>query len=149
MNGQGRRNNIYPKIMMWKSCLQTAFCTWVHLFKGRSIWIEEREKRKDISGIHLFKFRMSIQEEIRLNITIIWHNKPSKGRILQFLRQTIIFIFSIFKQGNYELLNIYFLFQGLIKKFIVTHICHQVLHLSHRKGKISYWFFAHHFLIII
>ena len=94
MNGQRCHNNIHPKIMMWKSCLQTAFCTWVHLFKGRSIWIEEREERKDISGIYLFfKFKMSIQEEIRLNITIIWHNKPSKGRIFQFLRTNDYFHF--------------------------------------------------------
>ena len=56
--------------------------------------------------------------------------------------QTIIFISSIFKQGSYELLNIFFLFQGLIKKFIVTKICHQVLRLSLRKGRISYWFFC-------
>ena len=63
------------------------------LFKGRSIWIEEREKRKYISGIYLFKFKMSIQEEIRLNITIIWHNKPSKGRIFEYQKTNDYFHF--------------------------------------------------------
>ena len=65
-----------------------------------------------------------------------------KGWSLNSKGQTIIFIFSIFKQGNYELLNICFLFRGLVNKFIVTQICHQVLRLSLRKGRISYWFFC-------
>ena len=56
---------------------------------------------------------MSIQEEIRLNITIKWHNKPRvKAASVNSKGQTIIFILSIFKQGNYELLDIYFYFKG-------------------------------------
>ena len=131
--------------MIWKrrlSVYEFIALSSLHWVQGRSIWIEEREKRKYISGIYLFRFKMFIQEEIRLNITIIWHNKPSKGRIFEYKRQKVIFISSIFKQGSYELINIYFLFQGLIKKFIVTKICHQVPRLSLRKGRISYCFFC-------
>ena len=64
--------------------------------------------------------------------TIIDPINRVKAGSLNSKGQTIIFIFS------YELLNIYFLFQGLVNKFIVTQICHQVLRLSLRKGRISY-----------
>ena len=113
------------------------------IFKVRWIWIEEMEKWKCISGSNLFLiFKMSIREEIRLNITIKWHNKPSKGRIFKFQRKNNYFHFVNILTRQLWITRYILLFQGLVNKFIVTQICHQVLRLSLRKGRISYWFFC-------
>ena len=104
INREFFHKNFHFKIMIWKSCIQLAFFTWIN----RCFKASDLNRSEGIAKIYFRYLLLFVTKKIvtRKDKIRRWWNltekEPSKGRIFPLKKKTGIFATSICKHCNYE-----------------------------------------------
>ena len=140
--------------MIWKSCIQLAFFTWIH----RCFKASDLNRSEGIAKIYFRYLLLFVTKKIvtRKDKIRRWWNltekEPSKGRIFPLKKKTGIFATSICKHCNYE--KLHKRSSRADEKFIDAQVRHQILcslkkGINNRDSFTDSWYFQFYLLIFI